>query len=414
MKKMRYIVELACAAALLFAACTTDEEQPTPAEGAVVRPVLHIGVSEMTMHMEPSALGAGSAAHTRAIRPMSPDLEKYVKTLALFEFDREGLHDKGDKTFHFVDFTAGTVDGNKTFEPIEHGIVETTLDGLDFTAHDTATLCLVANVADTAVDNFYTRIHEETKQSPGRLYIEQFKGWSQRFDYEQEDSGKYDETIAGHVKTMFMFGYYEGPIDPATSGSIYVDLGRLASRLDITIVNETGKDVTKRLGYHFDNVCNSAYFFPIKMGMPATTTGMTRTVICKGQTPPEGGADDEVAKSDVPETFANQASHTRYFYVAAHSAKDESQATKLHMYFDRRILNDNEDDLTSSVRIPLCNVHPSMAASVANGYSLSRNTRYHFTIRLKPSSADPVGKNRQSRSMVEYGETPGDITVYLP
>ncbi len=405
---------LACAAALLFAACTTDEEQPTPAEGAVVRPVLHIGVSEMTMHMEPSALGAGSAAHTRAIRPMSPDLEKYVKTLALFEFDREGLHDRGDKTFHFVDFTAGTVDGNKTFEPIENGIVETTLDGLDFEAHDTATLCLVANVADTAVDNFYTRIHKKTNQSPGRITLDQFKDWALPFDYEQEASGEYDETIAGHVKTMYMFGYYYGTIDPATSNAIAIDLGRLASRLDITIVNETGHPVTKRLGYHFDNVCKKAYFFPIKMGMPPDTTGMTRTVICKGLTPPEGGADDEVAKSDVPETFDNQASHTRYFYVAAHSAKNEAQATKLHLYFDRRILNDNEEDLTSSVRIPLCNVHPSEAASVVNGYSLSRNTRYHFTIRLKPSSADPVGKNRQSRSVVEYGENPGDITVYLP
>ena len=57
----------------------------------------------------------------------------------------------------------------------------------------------------------------------------------------------------------------------------------------------------------------------------------------------------------------------------------------------------------------MCNVHPDEAAQVVNGYSLSRNTRYHFTIRLKKRDQAVA----QSRA-VEYGEKPGDIIVYLP
>jgi len=413
MKNMRYIVESACTAALLFAACTVDEQLPKPAEGAVVRPVLHIGVSEMTMMAEPSVMGSESPdAKTRAKAPMSPDVEKYVKTIAAFEFDHEGLHTKSGKTYHFIDFVNGTLDGNKIWKPLEHGIVETTLDGLDFEARDSGTLCLVANIDNTMVDDFYAKIHQETGQSSGRLTLDQFKSWALPFNYEQEDSGEYDETVSGHVKEMYMFGYYEGPIDPATSGSIAIDLGRLASRLDITIVNETGADIDKRLGYHFDNVCKQAYFFPIKMSMPPAATGLTRTIICKGKTPPKGGEGDAVALSDAPETFDAGASVTRYFYVAAHSAKDEDQATKLHLYYDRLILNDNDADLTRSVKIPLCNVHPSEAPNVPNGYSLSRNTRYHFTIRLKASGTQD--ENPTSRAVVEYGKDPCDITVYLP
>jgi len=49
------------------------------------------------------------------------------------------------------------------------------------------------------------------------------------------------------------------------------------------------------------------------------------------------GADDLV-KGDinnvVPETFPIDGTHTRYFYVAAHSAKNEDEATKLHLFYN--------------------------------------------------------------------------------
>ncbi len=400
MERICYMMRFVCLAAVLaLVSCTDDEDMmTTTTEGTVVCPKLKIGVSEMTM-----------TAVSRAASPMSPDVEKYVTTIALFEFDNEGLHEKGSTTYHFIDFIKGTVDGftgvggvHKT----EFGIVETTLDGLAFEARSNGTLCLVANVTEDEVDDFYENYREES-QSYGRITFDKFKTWALPFTYEEPESDVYDESTSGYIKTMYMFGYYQGAIDPAKVGEIRVDLGRLASRLDISIVNETGRAIEKRLGYHFDNVCHSAFFFPILSGMPPTDgAGKSRTVICAGKNDPvEGDPEFKI----VPETFPDKEVHTRYFYVAAHSAADYKDATKLHLFYDRRIVNDNVGDNSNSTWVPLCNVHPSQADNVDNGYSLSRNTRYHFTIRLRSRSAAAPA----SRS-VEYTDIPGDIIVYLP
>lgn len=403
MRKIHHNIWFVCmAVALLLLACTDDGNPTVEDEPTVVYPEIHLGVSEMTM-----------TAVSRAAEPMSPDVEKYVRTIAVFEFDNEGIHDKGSQTYHFIDFVAGTVDGNTgvgDVEKTDYGIVETTLTDIAFNSYTDGTICLVANVTQEQVKTFYDKCKESSGQSYGRMTLDQFKGWALKFDYEQATDGKYDETTAGHLKVMYMFGYYQGNIDPATSGEIRVDLGRLASRLDITVVNETGEELTKRLGYHFDNVCSSAYFFPIKSGMPPTIgAGLTRTVICAGEQM-EGDAEDLSEK--VQKTFPDKASHTRYFYVAAHSATGQNDATQLHLFYDRRIVNDDVADNTGSVKVPLCNVHPSEADHVPNGYSLSRNTRYHFTIRLKKSTASPA--NAPASRSVEYGEQPGEIVVYLP
>ena len=387
------------AVALLLPACTDDDGPTVKDEPTVVYPEIRLGVSEMTM-----------TAVSRAAEPMSPDVEKYVRTIAVFEFDNEGIHDKDPQTYHFIDFVAGTVDDKTGVGDVvqtDYGIVETTLKGIAFKSYTDGTICLVANVTEDQVKAFYDEC-KKSGQSYGRMTLDQFKKWALPFEYEQAKEGTYDETTAGHIKVMYMFGYYYGSIDPATSGEIRVDLGRLASRLDITVVNDTGEELTKRLGYHFDNVCSSAYFFPIKMGMPPTIgAGLTRTVICSGV-----GVPVENAVTEVPETFKSGESHTRYFYTAAHSAAGYDDATKLHLFYDRRIVNDDVADNTGSVKVPLCNVHPSEADHVPNGYSLSRNTRYHFTIRLKKSTASPA--NAPASRSVEYGEQPGEIVVYLP
>lgn len=406
---INHILRLLCLPALLaLTSCSGEEMTPaTPIEeGAPVSANLRIGVSEMEM-----------TAASRAVSPMSPDIEKYVSTIALFEFDNEGWHVKGDRTYHFIDFVAGTVDGVKgvgNVESTEYGIVETRLDGIALEARTGGTLCVVANVTEEEVDDFYANYREEN-QSYGTMSLTKFKTWALPFTYDEPSTEVYDESTTGYVKTMYMFEFYEGPIDPSTVGDIRVDLGRLASRLDITIVNQTGSDITKRLGYHFDDVCGSAYFFPILSSMPPTIgAGLARTVICAGENDPvEGDPDFKV----VPETFPDGAIHTRYYYVAAHSAENYDDATKLHLFYDRRIVEDSEDN-TNCTWVPLCNVHPSYAGEVKNGYSLSRNTRYHFTIRLKsrPSAASPrmSGPSAHSIPCVEYGDTPGDITVWLP
>jgi len=449
MKKINLIIWSAyiTVMAILHAACADSVTGPTSSEGSMFYPQLHIGVSNMTMTED-----------TRALEPMSPDLEKYVRSIAIFEFDNEGIHNRRSTSYHFIDFIRGTIDnivpekGTTDIAHTDFGIVETTLKGIALEERSNGTLCLVANVSETQVNDFYEKIYNETGQSYGRVTFDQFKNWALPFEYEEPGSividGKkvqiYDESSSGYVKNMYMFGYYKGPIDPAEPTGIWVDLGRLASRLDITIINETGKDIDKRFGYHFDNVCHSAYFFPIKMSMPPTEgAGLSRTVICAGikdgkRDPVEG----EQEPYTIPEIFPDntkspgQGTHTRYFYVAAHSAKDKTQATKLHLFYDHPIVADEnfQNEKYVNIQIPLCNVNPSEAGSVVNGYSLSRNTRYHFTIRVKSSSAsgsdpttdtDPANPTAATRAaastqsatntaIVKYHDHPGEITVYLP
>jgi len=380
----------------MLAACSDAEPtESVEKEGQTVYPVISLSVSDMTM----TEMG-------RAAAPMSPDVEKYIRSVAAFEFDNEGLHTKGPTTYHFIDFLKGTVDGVSSplddVDKTDHGVVSFKLKGLPFESRSHGTLCMVANVAEDSVKAFYDKYRDEG-QSYGNITFEQFKRWSLPFEYEVKDSVPYDETVSGHLKTMYMFGYYQGEIDSSRPEDICIDLGRLASRLDISVINETGEALTKRLGYHFDDVCHSAYFFPIKMSLPPTYgVGMSRTVICSGEQPVEGAP-------DIPKTFAVDSVHTRYFYVAAHSAKDESEATKLHIFYNSHVLdNDSVDANGKSIKIPMCNVVPTEAAGVLNGYSLSRNTRYHFTIRLRKKSKSSAG------SMTRSQTAPNDIIVYLP
>ena len=63
MNHTRYKIGLACTAAILLAACTSDEETGIKSEGSVVYPELQFGVGNMVMSTE-----------TRAAGPMSPDV----------------------------------------------------------------------------------------------------------------------------------------------------------------------------------------------------------------------------------------------------------------------------------------------------------------------------------------------------
>lgn len=406
-RSIYHILGTLCATvALIFSSCNADEPHPPIEEGTVFCPTLRIGVSTMEMSM----------TDTRASAPMSPDDEKYVRTIAVFQFDSEGIHDKGDYTYHFIDFKNGLIDEKLCMDTTEFGIVETTLDGIPLEAHDSCTICLVANVTRADVDTLYKKYHDQG-QSATRLTLANFKKWSLKFTYlEPKNPDVYDESVTGHLQDMYMFGYYEGPVDPKNTGAIAVDLGRLASRLDITITNQTGEELTRRFGYHFDNVCEYAYFFPIQMSMPPTIqAGLARTVICSGDYWVEG---DDNTYHIVPRTFPDGGVHTRYYYVAAHSADSIQNATMIHLFYGAKIVDDNlmAPDAVH-VQVPLCNVHPDHAAEVKNGYSLSRNTRYHFTINLKKRAAAPAAKLRtapRDAMITDYGRSPGEINVYLP
>lgn len=396
-KAMKYnILFFAVAVMTLFCGCTDAEDAAAIAEGTVFCPELRVNSMDMTL-----------CPVSRASAPMSPDVEKYIKTIAAFEFDNEGLHENRATTYHFIDFVAGTVDGVSgvgNIKPAKFGIVETSLDEIEFEARSNGIICLVANVTQEQVDVLYDQ-YREPGETYGCINFEQFKKWQIPFDYYDKPNGQsYDESVSGHIKNMYMFGYYKGRITPAEVGSIIIDMGRMASRIDITVVNETGRTIDKRFGYHFDNAVRYSYFFPMSEQVPEEKgAGDTRTIICTG-------VGDRI--DDAPylnETFPAGSSHSAYFYVGAHSASSEADATKLHLFYNSRIIEDETVQTGGrDYQVPLCSVPPSHAGGVDLGYSLSRNTRYQFTIRLRSSAEAPV-----SRGAVA-GDEPGEFIVYLP
>jgi len=431
MRISEHSIPTVCLLIAAFAVSCSDLDglDPEPAEPNVVYPCISTGVLDMACNNA-----------TRAISPMSPDIEKYVKTLAVFEFDNEGIHDKGDHTYHFIDFTKGTVDGISGIIPaISEGVVEESLTYLSFNEYSKGKICLVANVSNETVQQqlYENPDYHEPGQSENRLSYEMFKKWTLPLDIIRPGLKVYDETHAGTLENMYMFGYYEGPI--TSNSRVTVNLGRLAVRLDITVINETEGDIEKRLGYHFDRVCTNARFFPMREEADEDTVpGIVRTVICAGLK--DKGEYNELSGTVVTKpdaTFKKGARHTRYFYAGAHSAKGIEDATKLHLFYDRPILvgeeNETEEDMTNSVQIPLCNVHPDAAAGVVNGYSLSRNTRYNFVIRLRTKSeassksesgpdANPTrsaGTDASDTALdaepdATPGSAPGEYIVYLP
>ncbi len=398
---MKYIGNIKFAAlsalALLSAACA-DENTPSVNEGEVVYPRLRFGVSEMTM--EPVS---------RATEPMGPDEEKYVRTLAIFEFDREEVHTYSPTSFHFVDFTQGTVDGvkNAAVDSTEYGVVESSLGGLAFDSRDFGTICLVGNVTKAQVGELYQKC-SETGTTYGRVSFDQFKEWSLPFKYVDPPEGvDYDETVLGHVYPMYFFGYYQGKIVSSEADDIAVDLGRLASRIDVAFINETGGDITEHIEYHFDEVCYNAYLFPIVSPRPNNLApGQSRTIVCTG---------GMTAIDGVQQTFPKDEDHLRYFYVAAHSAVDFKEATKLHLFYGSEPQADDTPGPGGvDFKIPVCNINPSDAASVFNGYSLSRNTRYRFNIRLRKRGHSEQAEQSEPASRTESSEIPGEVIVYLP
>ncbi|PWM25299.1 MAG: hypothetical protein DBX40_05100 [Clostridiales bacterium] len=388
-KKMR-ICLMSILPAVMAVSCSTEERAQDALPGQECKAVvvtLHVGVCEMT----------GNTS-TRATEQMSPEMENTIKSLAVMEFDNEGLHEKGESTYHFIDFIKGTVDGVETLPATTDGMLNTSLDGLSLMSYSDATLCLVANVTEEQVDDFYDR-YREPGQTPGNIRLEQFKKWSLPFEYEDNMELDPDESVSGHIRQMYMFGYYRGAVDPAAAGSIRVELGRLASRVAITIRNDTGEDIDRLLWYHFDNVSHEAYVFPGHASIPSDEVRHTITYICSGT---------EEGIANVPETFAKGSEHTRYFYIAGHAASNEDEATKLHLFYGAYMLDgDIPADGGADFHIALGNLPPEEAGGNAGGYYLNRNTFYHFTILLKKSGS------AMSRS-ASSDESTDKMTLILP
>ena len=274
---------------VLLTACSKESEQ----EDKIYTPVsvnIDLGVSAME----------GNTVQSRAEEIMSPVEENPIRSLAIFQFDKEEQHDRklNYRYLNFVDDSTPT------------GVLNTTLDGLklDYQGGNLTTICLVANVSEEEVDKFYEESMIEGGSSD-RLELFQLKEWQLELNYVYQEEGKKD--TQGHIERMYMFGYYRGTLKEGTN-DLKIMLGRLVARLDITL-EAVDESITEKVEFHLDNVSTKAYVFPGDKGV-------------------EGG-ENRYFNTKFENGISSGSKETRYFYVAGHSAEEAEEATTLHLYY---------------------------------------------------------------------------------
>ncbi len=334
---------------VLLTACSKDPERKL----RVYTPVsvnIDMGVTPMENNL----------IQSRAEEIMEPSLENPIRSLAIFQFDEEGQHDR-NLHYHYLNFVD---DDTPT------GVLTTTLKDLtfDYLNGTTTTICVVANVSPEEVSEFYEDCRIESGEL-GRIELFQLKEWQLTFDYvEQEEGGK---DTQGHIKEMYMFGYYEGKLKEG-SNDLKIILGRLVARLDITL-ETVDESIQEKVAYHLDNIVTKAYVFPGDKGGEVDDESQRFTTVFEAGTLASAGT-----------------KVTRYFYVAGHSADKAEEATTLHLYYGNNV---SSSDLTGGIKIPLCNTPPSETANP--NYWLNRNSIYSFVIRIKNSKVSGISRSTE-------------------
>lgn len=311
----------------ILAACTDGKEELTlPGGGQESVPVsvsIQVGSAPMS---EPGVVPA-----TRATMPMGPALENPMRTLAVFQFDREGtmLEVNEEETpgvrryYHFISLTS---------EDNPSGSVTVTLKDvkLKSSASDITRVCLLANVSQEGMD---TLLYDKGK---GRqLQWNEFRTSTIPISYKLPPKNAVDSI--GHVGNIYMFGYYAGRLTADGNGSpgipgqavqvrpLFVSLAHVIARLEMNIRLGDGVTVPqdKKVFFGMYNAKRNAYLFAGAHRYLPTSDDLLH---------------DHISLYPVDRTgMLNQQAEVFYFYMAPHIAYKRENAT----YFALWCVDDN-------------------------------------------------------------------------
>lgn len=323
--------------------CTREVEMPERQPG-----------SDVTISVAPMELQG--TLQSRAAFPLPPERENLIKTLALLAFDQEGLHYIGGYDYYAFRPIADAEAPYGKLTVLENGYAGGLPQGT------TGTLCAIANMSE---EKLLTLLRKQGT-SAGRQVIDlaTFKQLVVDLPYiHKADS-------VGLVSDVYMFGYYEGVLNPYPNEKerkINITLGRILTRLDVSLSTEV-----EGLHYRINlrNTSRKAYIFP-------------------GERSPEGTTDDP---SFFPVTLSKERV-SYYYYVGPHSAANAMEATCLDIFYGTETTSDGtlnwEHESTKHVTVPLCNTPPG--AAIPN-YDLDRNSIYNISINLvRKQQEQPAG-----------------------
>ncbi|EIY57706.1 hypothetical protein HMPREF1069_05021 [Bacteroides ovatus CL02T12C04] len=333
------------AASLLLTACEENTFQACEDEAPAY---IRVSTAPMTLVGEQVPY-----ADTRADQSLPPEYENSIYSLTVLVFDvKEGVlgkfpvKDGQQKLYKYINLK--DANGN--------GLLNTTLPVEDFPVveGEEYTVCLIANLTEEQVETMIGSMLED-----GTVFFDEFKKYSIQIPYVTTPGQGDDAGLeAGHVRDIYMFGYYRGEV--SSHKDITISLGRIISRLEIAFsFDESKLQQGKSLYILLDNLELRANLFP---------TGISP------------GEYVEQSAYEV-QTLDELQNSTIYLYAAPNSAQTAAQALCLKMWYaDKRLSPGEVERMEPNATVHLCNDQPGVEN---RNYQLNRNSVYHFNLHLK-------------------------------
>lgn len=329
---------------LLWAACGEQDFLPEREDNSAV---IHVSAAPMTIVGEQVPY-----CGTRAFQPLRPEYENSIYSLTVLIFDvAEGVlrhfpaEDGQRKLYKYMNLKNEHGDG----------LLNTTLPTEDFpvVAGTEYMVCLIANFSEEQVGEMISSMMDD-----GTVFFDEFKNYKVEMPYVLTPGEGEDEGLdAGHVRYIYMFGYYRGEV--SSHDDITISLGRIISRLEIVFTfDESNLEKDKSLYVQLENLEQYAHLFPF------------------GKSP---GVYLEQGIYKVP-TLDELKNSTIYLYAAPNSASEENDALCLNMWYVSGNLSLAEvGALEPNAVIHLCNDQPGVED---RNFQLNRNSVYRFNLNL--------------------------------
>lgn len=347
MKCSNKIISLVCwATSLLLTAACHDDPTPTPDKASPT--FIHVATKPMRIVGEQVPF-----AHTRADQPLPPEYENSIYTLTTLVFDaQEGvlrhfnLPDNQRKLYKFTNLQ--DANGN--------GLLTTTLstEGFPVSEGNQYIVCLIANLSEKEVEEMIQSMMDD-----GTVFFDEFKNYEIPIPYvKTPGEGEEAELEAGHVRKIYMFGYYQGYVKEHTD--IDISLGRIIARVEITFSFDANKPTPgKSLFIRLRNLEQTAHLFPTGKSPKKLQTISTYKVPLLG----------------------DLNNNTIFLYAAPSSASNEDESLCLDMWYEDDNLNPTEvDKKKTTASVCLCNDQPGVDN---RNFQLNRNSTYRFNLNLK-------------------------------
>lgn len=381
MKQIYTFPLLACLLSLC-GACTQSDSIPADNPNEPF-PRVAYKISTRILPMEGELVQSG----TRALQPMTPEEENMIRTIAVLQFDSEdnlvpvSEPTQKEQFYYFKDLTED--------EDTPNGALSPDLDGVILQQSDKkTTVCLIANLSENQVEELTLKDDGKT-----RVLLSDFRQKTVQIENmltAENGAGGNNQNI-GHVKNIYMFGYYEGVLPSGDNNKLSIDLGRIIARIEVNFILDNPQELTKKFYISLANLETRAYVFPGTQSPNADDSWLKMTPTERSQ-------------------YIKDGSSQFYFYAAPHSADNPENATQLQIWYT----DTNEADQLEEKEchtILLCN-NPDVEAedAMAGDYYLNRNSIYHVNVHLtKKTKSQKLSPATRSTDRETY-----TYTIELP